>query len=674
MSLWRRFFRKGRAGPSIVRPSSLKEYYQTKIKIYSEILAASNTALETLAQMQVRQHSGDYFSPAYVSLNCAVVLDTTQRIGQLLKSFAPQRGAGLAEKFAHIAEQIRLELTGLVSDSAAMLPFEKHLIDGTELLASGVCYPVREENPTEALNIKAVWGWWPALQGGTVHARRYQVAHGVVTQLNQPDNARQERWLKYHPVQGFLMEPLPPSLQGQPCLQEAEAQRIADYYCLLKEHFPLLEEVEWCLGANREIIFLRGRPAPEAHMPSLGEGDKETAQLFSLPGLTIYPGVASGLAFRLDVDHPTEQGQLPEGAVLLANKPGLALIPLLDKARALVVETGQIHNHLAFVIRSRCLPAVFDAGEAASLIPEGLNITVDAWHQQVLLGSREIPTRVKREEPSFRFLATELLTRLSPRLFSLNVAGSGETPAVEACQSVHDLLYLAGELRRKEMFCLSLTGEVKKKEAVSLVTGRLVPILIIDAGGGLAAEGPTVDYEAVVSLPFRAFLAGMMSIPWPKARPLDVRGFISVVGTTSITPRAEDQLRRISLALLSENYMNFSLCLGYHASTIEAHVSPCNLDDNYIRFHYEGGAASLERRLRRLQLIGEILARLGFKVTTQGDLLDAIATGDPEPRLLGKMEVLGRLEVYTKQMDMIMSDDTAISAHVNDFLGKHGNF
>jgi len=152
-------------------------------------------------------------------------------------------------------------------------------------------------------------------------------------------------------------------------------------------------------------------------------------------------------------------------------------------------------------------------------------------------------------------LATELLTRLSPRLFSLNVAGSGETPAVEACQSVHDLLYLAGELRRKEMFCLSLTGEVKKKEAVSLVTGRLVPILIIDAGGGLAAEGPTVDYEAVVSLPFRAFLAGMMSIPWPKARPLDVRGFISVVGTTSITPRAEDQLRRISLALLSENYM-----------------------------------------------------------------------------------------------------------------------
>jgi len=119
--------------------------------------------------------------------------------------------------------------------------------------------------------------------------------------------------------------------------------------------------------------------------------------------------------------------------------------------------------------------------------------------------------------------------------------------------------------------------------------------------------------------------------------------------------------------------MNFSLCLGYHASTIEAYVGN-NVDHNYIRFHYEGGAASLERRLRRLQLIGEILARLGFRVGVQGDLLDALHAGDQEPSLLKKLEVLGRLEVYTKQMDMVMSDDTVVSGHVTDFLEKHAGF
>ena len=161
-----------------------------------------------------------------------------------------------------------------------------------------------------------------------------------------------------------------------------------------------------------------------------------------------------------------------------------------------------------------------------------------------------------------------------------------------------------------------------------------------------------------------------MSIPWPKARPLDVKGFISVIGTTSSTPQAEDSLRRVSFALLSREYMNFSLCLGYHSSTVESYLGN-NLDSNFIRFHYEGGAASIDRRLRRLQLIGEILVQLGFMVTVTGDLLDGILAGESEARLIKKLETLGRLEVYTKQMDMVMSGDAAVAGYVSGFLEKH---
>ena len=148
-------------------------------------------------------------------------------------------------------------------------------------------------------------------------------------------------------------------------------------------------------------------------------------------------------------------------------------------------------------------------------------------------------------------MAAKLLARLSHWLFPLKAAECCQAISLDACQSIHDLLYYASVARRQEMFCLSLHGEVGKKDAVNLVTGRLVPILVIDAGGGLSAETPKVTYEEVASLPFRAFLEGMMSIPWPKARPLDVKGFISVIGATSTTPRAEDQLRRVSFALLS---------------------------------------------------------------------------------------------------------------------------
>jgi hypothetical protein len=238
------------------------------------------------------------------------------------------------------------------------------------------------------------------------------------------------------------------------------------------------------------------------------------------------------------------------------------------------------------------------------------------------------------------------------------------------CSCLQEVLEQITEQRLQEMFCLSLKSQVSKKQAASLVTGRLVPILVIDVGGGLSSPGPTVHLEDVASIPYKAFLTGMLSIPWPKARPVDMKGFISVVGVTSTTPRAEDQLQKVSLAILAREYMNFSLCLGYHASTIESYVNKSSRS-NYLRFHYEGGAASVERRVRRLRLIQGILDRLGFEVGITGDLLDGRKTGEDEESCLKLLEILGRLEVFTKQMDMVMTDDEVIFGYIEDFMAKH---
>jgi hypothetical protein len=261
--------------------------------------------------------------------------------------------------------------------------------------------------------------------------------------------------------------------------------------------------------------------------------------------------------------------------------------------------------------------------------------------------------------------------KLRPLLFSSQSvdAAPNSIPAA-ACSCLQELLDAITEQRLQEMFCLSLRSQVTKKQAASLITGRLVPILVIDVGGGLSSPGPTVNLDDVASVPYKAFLTGMLSIPWPKARPVDMKGFISVIGVTSTTPRAEDQLQKTSSAILARHYMNFSLCLGYHASTIEAYVGePARC--HYLRFHYEGGAASVERRVRRLRLIQGILTRLGFEVTITGDLLDGRKTGEDQASCLKLLEILGRLEVFTKQMDMVMTDDEVIFGYIDDFMAKH---
>ncbi|MGQ9687256.1 MAG: PEP-utilizing enzyme [Desulfobaccales bacterium] len=669
MSWWQRLFKRDRSAQATRRPLSLREQYQRKVQLYAELVAATDAALEILAQMQVRLHAPEYFSPAYLHLNSALALDLTRRVLTSLQRFTHQENADLAEALAWVEAKLQEEFQAAAKSETNRLLFERVHLTAAELLASGWAYPAEEANAPEALIVKAVWGWWPAVQEGMVRARRFQVLRGQVKEFPSPDTGTQEHWLTYQPEQGFVKEPLPSRFQGQPCLKAEEALQIAQYFALLASLYPDLSEVEWGLGPQREVFILRGLRQPSLSPPD-SPGDREAEVLFS-QGLTIYPGVATGPALRLDADRVPPRSAVPAGTVLFTNKPALSLAPLLDNLAALVVETGDSQNHLAFLVRERRLPAIFALRGDTSRLPSGAPVTVDARRLRISRASCQTPVEASGPEEGPAFLALSLLKRLSPWLFSLHLAPTGTPPALTACQSLHELLYQAAARRRQEMFCLSLRSEVGRKDAVNLVTGRMVPILVIDGGGGLTAEGPSATFEEVSSLPFRAFLGGMMSIPWPKGRPLDVKGFISVIGVTSTTPHAEDQLRRVSFALLSDKYMNFSLCLGYHASTIEAYVG-ANLDHNYIRFHYQGGAASLERRLRRLQLIGEVLTHLGFTVTVQGDLLDGLAVGDPESSLLKKLEILGRLEVYTKQMDMLMADDTVVSGHVAEFLEKHG--
>jgi hypothetical protein len=70
--------------------------------------------------------------------------------------------------------------------------------------------------------------------------------------------------------------------------------------------------------------------------------------------------------------------------------------------------------------------------------------------------------------------------------------------------------------------------------------------------------------------------------------------------------------------------MNFSIRLGYHFSQVEAWVGD-QLNDNYVRFFFKGGGAVRDRRLRRVRLISEILARLDFRVQVADDVVRAVA-------------------------------------------------
>ena len=125
-----------------------------------------------------------------------------------------------------------------------------------------------------------------------------------------------------------------------------------------------------------------------------------------------------------------------------------------------------------------------------------------------------------------------------------------------------------------------------------------------------------------------------------------------------------------SYAVISGNYMNFSIRLGYHFSAVEAYAGE-NMNDNYIKFHFKGGGATTDRRLRRIRLITEILKRINFTVTVKEDVLAAALPKFGLSDMLKRLEIMGKLTAYTKQLDMAMYNDAVTDLFIEEFIGDH---
>jgi pyruvate,water dikinase len=224
----------------------------------------------------------------------------------------------------------------------------------------------------------------------------------------------------------------------------------------------------------------------------------------------------------------------------------------------------------------------------------------------------------------------------------------------------------------QEMYHLAEETARQIGDAVRLRATIPLDVHVLDLGGGLqpGLQGRLIDPEAVVSIPMRAFWRGLTDMTWPEPR-INAGGFLSVVAHTVADPELQQRLTENSLAILSAEYLNFSLRLGYHISTVEGLCTP-NVSDNYVRLYFHGGAASEERRQRRARLVAQIVERYGFQVDRRGETVDALLFKCTRPELEEQMEMLGRLTVYTKQLDMTMFNDSIVDRFAEEFL--KGNY
>jgi pyruvate,water dikinase len=236
---------------------------------------------------------------------------------------------------------------------------------------------------------------------------------------------------------------------------------------------------------------------------------------------------------------------------------------------------------------------------------------------------------------------------------------------------VHDVTRFCHEKAVEAMFAFGARhGLVEKAAKRLVVAGAPAQWWVIDLDDGfrpgLDPGSRFIAIDDVVSEPMRAIWKGMTAVPWPGPPPVSLRGFGAIVAHSTMNPQLDPAVRS-SLAnrnyfLVSRNFCNLSVRLGYHFALVEASFSDL-LAESYVNFQFKGGAADERRRRRRVRLLAESLRDMDFRVETKGDSLTARIEKKPVPYLRERLVVLGYLLIHTRQIDMVMDEQAFVDRY-----------
>jgi pyruvate,water dikinase len=151
---------------------------------------------------------------------------------------------------------------------------------------------------------------------------------------------------------------------------------------------------------------------------------------------------------------------------------------------------------------------------------------------------------------------------------------------------------------------------------------------------------------------------------------IDFRSFMTSFTRTSHAATMDPGAAQ-NLAVISRDYMNLNLRLGYHFNMIDTIMSE-NRNENYIYFRFLGGVTDWDRRSRRAKFLGQVLTHYDFVVEVKGDLVVARIRKISKAMMRDRMAMLGRLIGYARQLDVRMKSDENVDGFTREFLAPAG--
>ncbi len=498
-------------------------------------------------------------------------------------------------------------------------------------------------------------------------------AQGIVDGTRSTHHFRLERTPPHRLIQPTLC----PEIPEQP-LTDSQAVDLAAMAMALENHFGAPQDIEWSIDPAGDLYILQSRPISVAGqaMASSSLPALEDERVLLRGGVTGCDGVGSGPVYI--VRTTAEMLQCPKNAVLVVKHPLPEWAPLLKRAAALIAETGSAAGHLATLSREFGLPSLLALPRAIETLHNDAIVTVDAGNRVVYRDRieellRETKPKLNPMEGSpIQKTLQAVLAHIAP-LHLLDPNAADFQPA--NCRTMHDITRFCHERSVIEMFAFGDRHHFDQGAAKRIINNTATQWWVINLEDGFhpeyALDRPAISVADIISRPMLALWEGMHAVPWegPPPAPLTTMASFLVQSAMrpGLDPSLSSHLSQKNYFLISKNYCNLSVRLGYHYAMIEAMVGRRPVD-RYITFHFKGGAAGEEQRFRRIELLADVLAKFDFRIDLIGDGLTARIEHGTEAFLYDRLKILGYLTIHTRQIDMVLTDARAQQLYSETFI------
>ncbi len=546
------------------------------------------------------------------------------------------------------------------------------VIEMIDAKSSGVIYTLNPTNPTSyEVMISGTWGLGVPVVSGDTQPDIF-ILDRRTGELKEKKVAIKNIMIAPEKKEGVVTKEVETSLKKIPCINKNELSQLYEVSLSIEDHFKTPQDIEWSIDQKGWLYILQARPLRVRMLI----GNKPSPQeSFFLKGESISPGVSCGTIFWLK--NPKDKDHIPHHAIVVTPNMDPDFAKIVPKIKGLISLKGGATIHLATVLREFQIPALVIPDLSQEKLPNGKLITLDGFEGQIYLGRVENILKGRRK---MEFLSHPKQTDKEDKIFEdvlsyilpltlTEIPEDEEDIPREKIQTIHDLVRFVHEISMREMF---LWSREDVSHIAHILDSNLVPMIfyIIDLDDGLVPQvafKKTIRIEHIRSIPFLALWQGMIhpGVRWAGAVPFEFGSFISIVSRSFV--RSKEPPGR-AYALLSKEYLNFHSRLAYHFAAVESFCSEKTPASNYITFKFQGGGASLDGRLKRINILERILTHLGLKVSIKADRLSAVIRGTSKEQTQEVLDQLGRLMAYVRQMDMAVSSEETIQKFVEAFL------